>query len=438
MPLSPKFMKLLAEKIAESLTDERIEDVVFRATGYQLYKEYGAPDDPMNRAVYKALDQLTQKGTERWLLTHVLVQAIANDTLSNLIVRSLPESLMPKPTVEAQVQSVIENLKSVKTAALTPDNMEELKEKCATLPAVSQQISTLFAYKSLHECLHALQMQLSNRSTTGAAATSQALHSDLTDCLKKIELAATTARTAAEPLGWSPDVIRPENAWIGKVKEYATKLQSQLGTASSAGTGATAAMPAQLSTALNIFDDVQYLIRQQLVRLNQRIFDTSNDLSLTALIAAMPELIQAEDYFEQFKLSIRELNPTVLARTLVHKIWQDADKEISLIEDILDTPATGTNRFREHWVTLRRRVLWLAALEPDAEWAKKAVEEAENIDDQLAAEAADDVIRPLFETLRSFTKYRFFAVDDALKKDCSSLRRIDEPLKSMLEDIRNA
>jgi hypothetical protein len=122
----------------------------------------------------------------------------------------------------------------------------------------------------------------------------------------------------------------------------------------------------------------------------------------------------------------------------VHKFWQDTDKEISLMEDILDTPSAETHRFREHWVTLRRRILWLAALEANAEWAQKVSAEAENIDDQLAAEAADDVIRPTFETLRSFAKYRFFAVDDALKKDCDSLRRINEPLKSMLEEIRNA
>lgn len=430
MPLSPKFMKLLAEKIAEGLTDERIEEVVFRATGYQLYDEYGAPNDPMNRAVYKALDQLTQKGTERWLLTHVLVQAIANDTLSNLIVKVCPESLMPLPTVEAQVQLVIENLNSVKTAALTPDNMDELKDKCATLPAVSQQISTLFSYKSLHECLHALQMQLNSRSINGAAATLDASLNDLAECQQKIELAAIRARTCAEPLAWSPEVLAPEQAWIDTLKEHATRLQSQLSAAGDA--------KERLNTALLIFDDVLHLIRQHLVRLNQRIFDTANDLSLTALIAAMPDLIQAEDYFEQFKTSVRELNPTVLARALVHKIWQDTDKEISLIEDILDTPSAETHRFREHWVTLRRRVLWLAALEANAEWAQSVSAEAENIDDQLAAEAADDAIRPSFENLRSFTKYRFFAVDDALKKDCDSLRRIDEPLKSMLEEIRNA
>jgi hypothetical protein len=430
MPLDPKFMKLLAEKIAEALTDDRIEEVVFRATGYQLYDEYGGPGDPMNRAIYKALDQLTQKGTERWLLTHVLVQAIANDTLSNLIVKVCPESLIPRPTVEAQVQRVIESLKSVKTAALTPDHVDELKDRCATLPAVSQQVATLFAYKSRNECLHALQMQLSKRSTSGAAATPGASLGDLAECRQKMEFALTSARICVEPLGWSPEVVKPENGWIDALQDHATRLQSQL--------AAPGEAKERLDTALLIFDDVLHLIRQHLVRLNQRIFDTANDLSLTALLAAMPDLIQAEDYFEQFKTAIRELNPTVLARTLVHKFWQDTDKEISLMEDILDTPSAETHRFREHWVTLRRRILWLAALEANAEWAQKVAAEAENIDDQLAAEAADDVIRPTFETLRSFAKYRFFAVDDALKKDCDSLRRINEPLKSMLEEIRNA
>lgn len=438
MPLTSKFMKLVAEKISEGLSDEQIEEVILAATGYRLYREYGAPGDPMNLAIYKALDQLTQKGIERWLLTYVLVRAVANDPLRHLIVKVSPESLMPVSSVEAQVQRVIENLTRVRTAALTPEFMEELKGKSSELPAVSRQIATLFAYKSLHECLHALQMQLSHRSTIGAAPGRQARLNDLVDCQKKIELAATKAIKAAEKLDSSPDIIGPEHAWIDELKRHATELQLELNAPNANGpddSPEAAAFLARLDAA--VFEDVQSLTRRHLVRLNQRIFDTANELSLEELILAMPELIQAEDYFAQFKHSIRDLNPTVLARTLVHKIWQDVDKEISLIEDVLEIPADGKKRFRDHWMTLRRRVLWLATLEPDAEWSRNATKEAERIDDKVAAEASDQEIRPLFESLRSYAKYRFFAVDDALKKDCDSLGRIDEPLRSMLEEIRN-
>ena len=127
-----------------------------------------------------------------------------------------------------------------------------------------------------------------------------------------------------------------------------------------------------------------------------------------------------------------------MARALIHKVWQDAENELSAIETILAVPQNPLQQFTAHWFGqrgLHAQVLWLASLDPDAEWSKLAQTYSDNIQTELSRETVDDKMKVPFETLCRVLKFRFFEIDAVLKADCGSLGKFHEPLKAMVEAI---
>ena len=53
----------------------------------------------------------------------------------------------------------------------------------------------------------------------------------------------------------------------------------------------------------------------------------------------------------------------------------------------------------------------------------------------LADDKLSDEMKASIETCRSLVRFCFLAIDDTLKLDCGSLRRIDDPLRSIIEEI---
>lgn len=422
MPFSPTFLKPVADAIGDALTIEQLEDIVIAATGSGLFEEFAAPSDPRRLAVRRTLERLIQDGTERWLLTYVLISADADDRLRRLIVKACPETLVSLPFVDQQVDRALQSLDKVMIAALASDFKSELKPSRDKLSAISRQVATLFTYKTLHECLHALHLKLAFKSALDAAVNDQARLRELKDGEEKIERSCTTAREAAASLDDADSQV--EVSWIAELERLSKQLQSTIAASNA-------------DEAAGIRAEVQRLIRLQLSRLNKNIFEAARQLSLHELIVVLPTEIKLEDSFFQLSHAVRELKTSVIARALVHKIWQDVDNELSLIEGFLDVPANGAAQFAEHWLTLKLRILWLGTLDPDAEWSKEAKKYSEHIDDELTEEKLDNDVKPTFETYCRIVKFRFFAVDATLKADCGSLGKFHAPLKRIVEEISN-
>jgi hypothetical protein len=415
MPLPPTLLKPLADAIGKAFTRDEVEELVLLATGNKLFVIYAAPDDPTSRAVLRTLEQLGNEGAERWLLTQVLASAVSNVALRRMIVKACPETLVSLPSADQQVDRALQYLRQVMEAALAPDYRQELRPSRDQLSDISLQIATLDAYKTLHECLHGLHLKLAFRPTSAAAADDEARLQELKTFREDIEKACATARRAITGLRADADGTQGELTWIAELERLA--VQSGSGT-----------------EAADLLAGIQRLIRLQLSRLNKNIFDAANRLLLHRLIEVLPQDFSVEDFFIQFAHAIHELKTTLIARAIVHKVWQDAENELSLIEEFFAMPAGGASRIGEHWLTLRTQVLWLASLDPDAEWSKNAKAYSEQIDLQLTAEKFEGV-RPSFETYCRLVKFRFFAIDATLKADCGSLGKFHPQLKRMVEEI---
>jgi hypothetical protein len=325
------------------------------------------------------------------------------------------------PMVDQQVDPAVQSLSQVMRTVLTPEFRHALRPSRSKISDISHQIGRLSAYKVLHECLHALHLKLAFRPVLDRGVGDQAKLQELADCQKGIEQSCATGREAATPLGAD---AQAENAWIAELERSSATMKE-----------VAASNAAQ---AASVLPQVQRLIRLQLSRLNKNIFEAAIKLSLDELMAVLPSEATLEDSFIQLSHAIRDLKVTLIARALVHKFWQDAENELSLIEGFFGVPASAASQFVEQWLVLRSRVLWLASLDPDADWSKQAMKCSEHIDDELTDEKLADVVKPLFDAYCRLLKFRFFAIDAALKADCGSLGKFHAPLKQFVEEIGHA
>jgi hypothetical protein len=193
---------------------------------------------------------------------------------------------------------------------------------------------------------------------------------------------------------------------------------------------------ADTAASLSAVDDIKQLIKVQLARLNGKVFKAATDLSFEALTYDLPDDIEDEAAFNDLVHAIRELKPTVLARALKHHLWQETENDISVVEDFFNIPGQEVADISEPWYAVKSRVLWLAELDPDDPWAKQAREYSDEIEDGMVGKKTmDDQIRAHFETYRNLFRFRFLAIDNTLKLDCGSLRRIDGPLTEILKEL---
>ena len=406
-----KHLKAVADAIGDALTTERLETAVLSATGNGLFKEYASASDPPRTAVKRTLERLIEEGVERWLLVRVMVDAIADEQLRRLIVKASPEALGP-PRADGQVERALQCLAPVKAAVLRPEYLPTLKASCKKLLEVSEGIRVLAAFKDLHECLHGLHLKLSFRSPAVA---------DDQERLGDLQRTCDAARAAAAPLGGGSAV---EGAWIAELERIAAELRPAVGGADRAA-------------AQGSLERAQRLCRVHLARLNARIFAAADGLSLDALLQALPPEVALEDSFATLAHAIRDLKATVMARALLHKLWQDAENEISLLEDMLGRPEGGLEHLAESWLVLRAHVILLASLDGQADWAKRATSSAESIETELTREQPWAGVRPSFEEFSRDLRFRFYAVDATLKADCGSLGRLHAPLASLVQEIGN-
>jgi hypothetical protein len=357
MGLLPTSLTSVVNAIGDALTIDQLKHVVMAATAEPLD---AAERETAREAVQRTLRRHMREGTEHWLLTKVLATVISDFGMRRLIVRACPDTLASIPTVDQRVDLALRELDRVMKTILTPTYKPELMPWRDKLKETSWQIASLSAYKSLHEILHGLHLKLTFRPAAGALSRSSSPESRYEDCHALIYEACKKARSAAPALCSAPAGTPAELAWIGELERMAEKIRSALRVSDSAA-------------AEEALTNVQRLIRLHLSRLNKNIFDAADMLSLHELIALLPTDLRYDDTFiTAFMHAILNLKAAVIARAIVHKIWQDADNDLSLLKDFLDLPTKETKQILNQWVTLQPRLVWLGSLDPDAEWFKEA------------------------------------------------------------------
>jgi len=409
--------------IGEVLNDAEIELLVRQATGKDIYNEWAGQNDPRKEKIKKTVMALKLEGNERWLLTYVLIYVAAQERLrqkqeklSASIVKAFPKTLIGLPQADSHVGAALSFLQQVLNTPLPPDLRVELRPKKSGFAEIVQSIVTLFGYTSLHESLLLLLFTL-NYNEGILANQDDHVDPNLESIARQIDDIVNKAPAALALLGAAAP---QQDRWVAELAPFSASLRT------------AAATP---RTSAEVIADVQRVVRRHLSMLNEEIFKTVQGLSFEPLMRDLPSNIEDLDEFKNLVQTMRDLTATILARTLKHKMWQDAEKQMSLVGSQFGVLENASTVFGE-WVLLRKRVDWLAELEPSEQWSNQAKQHSAEIESEFYKEGKlDDDIRMHFDAYRRWFSGPFKKMDEALKADYGSLRKMDDPLTKILNEL---
>jgi hypothetical protein len=407
------------EAIGEALTRDKILSLAQQALGIDPENTLVGENTPRAVVIREILAKLEREGTERWFLTYILI-TIAQERLRTMIVRTWPNTLVGLPPADDQVESTLKYLHALLSIPLPRNLRIELRAKRQAFNDVRQCIADLHAYKNLHEVLHQLDLKLTFAELVqdpGAAAP------DFAGVAAQCEKCLADAPAFPELLGAESEEAAIERGWIAQLQTLTSTLRAAIA-------------PADIAGCLRALAGIQQLTRLHLSRLNGKVYQAAIALSFDPLTVDYPEEIEDLDALAELVHAVRELKPTILARALKNRLWQQAENEISVLEGFFRIPGEQVADVTDDWFTLKKRVSWLASLDPDDGWAQQAQKFSDEIDDDLLnKQTLDDETKAHFEAYRNLFRFRFLAIDNTLKLDCGALRKIDAPLTAIVQEL---
>ena len=310
------------------------------------------------------------------------------------------------------------------------------------LATVTGHIDLLANYKNLHDGLQTFQYGQGSFQTLLNAA--HKMGTDLKQVqvlrqfLKKLRLFCqqVAPSVAALPSGLTLRDI--EQTWLMELEKAAITLQT--------------AIDSKSTDAYDALFDVRTVLRVVPSRLNQQIFVTAKNLPFGVLatgLDAIIKLLPADDSAIGPIIGARDailvLSSTIYARVVEHKLWQDVDHKLADLTDMIE-PAGDDHggaadkslpfQFSPLWRNLELKIRVLADLDPDGLWRIAIATYSTGVNDQLTRETVDTEFILAFEAYRDEAQQRFVQVDLALKKECTSLVRVSEPLHKILEELK--
>ena len=357
---------------------------------------------------------------EHWFLTYVLIAALEDeknfDKLRKRLVEACPEALITTANLEQQVDRMVDCLQQMIAPPLPSGVRDELLLKQTRLKKITQNTARLLAYKSLHESLHALQLKLTFR---------EKLSTDLdeeTDTHIAIRSARTRATEAAALLGADADDKKGELEWIDMLDPVAIQLEA-------------AARANDRQAEHELVDDLRNFIQLHLIRLNGCVFTAARELSFPEIVADAPLHFRNKPVFKTLEYALWNVKTAVLARALKHRLWQDAEKELLLIDALLDVPGPLTDETHRQWLKVKSRIVWLAERDPSASWKDDAKPFADKISDAMAASENWKGDKAWREDIRKMIALCFFAIDAIMKAESTTLLKLAPPLTSLLKEL---
>ena len=429
--IQPDLIQSLATAIGKAFDFPELEAIVFRSTGGELglFQDLVGKGDPTVVTAYKLLVEIEKRGFDTLLLAYILSSRPADAALRELIGKACPPALSAEVDTRKQVPTVLAGLAVTRNILADPAVKASLTESRDALTSLVRDIEVLGVYKDLHDCLHQLQLKSSLylRSLAKRLGTDPSQDGILREYDEQIRIAYSKARDSAEPLADAPKGI--ETVWIDDLENASGKYLPALD-------------KTDVRAILSALNEVFHVIRSEPFRLSKQIYVTAKQLPLQNLTEALRKVSEAvgaeHPELAVAHSSMHNLQATLLGRVLEHKMWQDTDNKIS---DLEETFGHASEEIREDFNLAwggpngaKESVRAMMALDPKAKWTQNLQQYSDRLDDELAHEAPGADLLKAFDAYRREARFRFFAVDSQLKKDCAELVRIGEPLRAIIEE----
>lgn len=293
----------------------------------------------------------------------------------------------------------------------------------ADFQAAAEQIDILAAYKDLHDQLHSLQFHCYNpiladmrRLPDDDLAWDNMSNYELTlqGIVEDVQRVLEQGKLAASELSWVSDTANARKELAGAIEALDLKRLKQA------------------SRLLN------RVLTSQPTLINARLNAAARALRLASLVQGMTAVrdwLSGAGYdaakINQFDLGVAALGTLSGSLTELvneHDRWQIVDVDLRRIEQFIDQ---DISELELSWPDIQERVgplylqsseAWGAALKGDADKVTTALDSG----DQARA-------RQFFRRFRRQAGERFFRVDIDLKRMCDELRKVGEPLASVLK-----
>jgi hypothetical protein len=291
--------------------------------------------------------------------------------------------------------------------------------------AAREQVAVIGNYKHLHDLLHTLQFHCYNPIVQEATRfpdddmavdnlwdyqlTLQRIVSDLRDAAERASLPATET-------SWIQNLVRAQEALSGAIEDLNMKL---------------------LKRAIWLLNRV---LAVQPSRVNTRLNTAARTLRLPALVDAMacvsdnlasldldPEKV---GHFEAGVDALVSLSHGLATLVDEHDRWQAIDLELRRVEANMGQDIT---ELAISWPDLKAMTEPLCSGSAD-EWITSFRKDSDNLDRAIAYQNPTRIKR-CFRRYRRQAGLRFHRVDVALKSLCDDLRKVGEPLASVMRLI---
>jgi hypothetical protein len=292
----------------------------------------------------------------------------------------------------------------------------------ADFQAAGAQIDLLGTYKDIHDQLHSLQFHCYNQ----IVQESRRLPDDeeAWENLVDHELTLQGVIGDLQAIAQRSTEINSEVSWIGDLEQARQDLHTAI----------EALDARQLKRATRMLNRV---LTMQPSQINMRLNAAARALRLNALSqglelvrGALPAASLHYDRVQQFEVGVVALSGLSGELNLLvesHDRWQAVDFELRRVEGLIDQDIEELDL---SWPDIKEMVTNLCR-EVTEGWAATLQGDGEKLDAALAAQDQTK-IRHFFRRYRRQAGDRFYRVDVDLKRMCDELRKVGEPIASVL------
>ena len=282
----------------------------------------------------------------------------------------------------------------------------------------AEQIDRIADFKSVHDVLHTLQFNCLNMLIQKSAR----FDGHDPDLLAELENYANTLDADSKkliPLVSGKTFEGQERSWLEAIDNARAELRGAI----------------EHSDKQRLDKAVRYLNRAvaKLPRVNRALIEGVRNLDLKQLLSILSRIrdklssLKLEDEvkrkFEHGLASLENLEQRLTTLTSAHDQWQEVETELRLIEDQRDA---YLDQLKVSWPALKGMTTsFLSDHDLFAQLTSK-------VDVALVGED-EKTIRNAFRSYRSRAGTEFFGVDTDLLRVCEDLRKLGNPLRSVLE-----
>ncbi len=332
----------------------------------------------------------------------------------------------------AEGESVTQGLEALTELMALPEARTAVITFRHDFEAVVGQVELLSDYKNIHDLLHSLEYQCLSglhRATRYFPDDEEALF-DLEDNQQILNEIIFTASEISQRPTFTNDGL----SWLPELERARDTLSQAIDSAD----------PAQLKRAIWLIDRI---IAIQPSQVNTRLNTVARSLRLQALTQAMTSIYETLgllkmdreklDQFANGAMALSRLRGHLEALITAHDDWQAVMLELNRVNRVI---AQDLFELEMSWPDIKMMLEELLPTSDDDEdtavsWVPDFIKDINRLDEEVRKADNPARIRRSFSRLDSQAGKRFYLIDIDLRRLCEDLRRVGNPLATILKII---